>query len=142
MGVVVCTDLSGKEEPHRQVCVGSVLISGRLDGVIVNTQAQNGRDVGSVPGLSTIFPVFITPITAKSKVIPLPLPLPLPFPQAVIGNGTRITRPMILLMVHGRICWQWKMMTNPTMLYYVIYTLTTGTSAHVKSLLPMLPAKR
>ena len=60
--VVVCTDFSGKE-PHGQAGVGMVLTSGSLGGVIVSTLARNARDVGSIPALGTIFPIFITPMT-------------------------------------------------------------------------------
>ena len=52
--VVVCIDLSGKE-PHRQVSV--VRSPG---GVMVTTLARNPRDVGSIPALGTILPIFLT----------------------------------------------------------------------------------
>ena len=42
MSVVVCTDLSGKE-PHRQVGVGMVGISGSLGGVMISTLAWNAK---------------------------------------------------------------------------------------------------
>ena len=40
--------------------MGRVVSLGSLSGIIVNTLAQNARDVGSVPTLGTIFPIFIT----------------------------------------------------------------------------------
>ena len=57
--VVVCTDLSGKD-PHRQVAMDRVVKSGSLHGVMVNTLAWNVIDVGSIPILGAIFPIFIT----------------------------------------------------------------------------------
>ena len=60
--VVVCTDLSGKE-PYKQIGMGRVVTSGSLCGVMVSTLDQNDRDVGSIPTLGTIFPIFITPTT-------------------------------------------------------------------------------
>ena len=58
--VVVCTHLSGKD-PHRQVAVGKVVRSGSLGGVMISALAWNAREVGSIPALSTIFPIFIIP---------------------------------------------------------------------------------
>ena len=60
--VVVCTDLSGKE-PHRQVGMDSMVTWEGLGGEIISTLAQNARDVGSIPTLGIIFPIFITPMT-------------------------------------------------------------------------------
>ena len=60
--VVVYTDLLGKKL-HRQVDVGTVVTSGSLGGIMVSTLAQNASDVGSIPLLGTIFPIFITPTT-------------------------------------------------------------------------------
>ena len=62
MSVVYCTDLSGRK-PHRQVGVGTVVTSGSRDGIMVSILAWNARDVGSIPALSKIFPIFITPTT-------------------------------------------------------------------------------
>ena len=59
-GVVVCTDLLGKET-YRQIGVGRMVTSGGLHGVMVSTLARNTRDVGSIPALGTTFPIFITP---------------------------------------------------------------------------------
>ena len=59
--VVVCTDLSGKE-PYREVGVGSMVTSGSLGGVMVNTLAWNARNVG------TMFPIF----TTLMKLVPRP----------------------------------------------------------------------
>ena len=59
--VVVYTDLSGKKL-HRQVCVGTVVTSGSLSSVIVSTPDQNAREVGAIPTLGAIFPIFITPM--------------------------------------------------------------------------------
>ena len=56
---VVCTDLSAKE-PHRQA---GMVTSGSLGGVMVITPAPNARQVGSIPALGKIFPIFITPTT-------------------------------------------------------------------------------
>ena len=62
--VIVGTDLSASgKELHRQVGVGTVVTSGSLGGVMVNIPAWNARDVGSIPSLGTIFPIFITPTT-------------------------------------------------------------------------------
>ena len=62
MNGVICIDHSGKE-PHRQVGVGRVVTPGSLGGVMVGMLAQNVRDVGSIPVLGMIFPIFITPTT-------------------------------------------------------------------------------
>ena len=64
---MVCTDRSGKEQ-HRQVGVGSVLISGSLDGVMVAHWPGMQRDVGSSPALGAIFPIFITPMTLVAVI--------------------------------------------------------------------------
>ena len=46
-----------------------------LHGIMVAYWAGMTRDVGSIPALGTIFPIFITPTTAsleeKASVIPL-----------------------------------------------------------------------
>ena len=55
------SDLTGKEL-HRLVGIGLVLTSIRRV-YLVSTLAQNGRDVGSIPTLDTIFPIFIKPMT-------------------------------------------------------------------------------
>ena len=39
-----------------------------LDGVMVSTQARNSIDVGSIPALGVLFPLFNTPVT----LVPLP----------------------------------------------------------------------
>ena len=36
---------------------------GSLGGEMVNIMVQNARDVGSIPALYAIFPIFITPTT-------------------------------------------------------------------------------
>ena len=46
--VVVCADLSRKE-PHRQVGMDKVVISGSLGDVIVSKLDWNARDLGSIP---------------------------------------------------------------------------------------------
>ena len=51
--------------------MGIVVTSGSLHGVMVSTLAQNARDVGSVPALGTIFPIFIKPMTHTLKSIEL-----------------------------------------------------------------------
>ena len=61
LGIVVCSDLSGKG-PHRQVVVGRV-VSGSLVRVMVSTLVWNARVMGSIPPLGAIFPIFITPMT-------------------------------------------------------------------------------
>ena len=43
--------------------MGNVLMSGIVGGVMVSILAQHARDVGSIPALGTIFPIFITPMT-------------------------------------------------------------------------------
>ena len=55
---MACSDLSSKE-PQREVGVDRVMTSGSLGGVMV----WNTRDVGSIPALGAIFPIFITPTT-------------------------------------------------------------------------------
>ena len=60
--MVVYTALSGRN-PHRQVGVGSMVTSGSLGAVMVSTLAWNARDVGLIPALGTMFPIFITPTT-------------------------------------------------------------------------------
>ena len=40
-----------------------MITSGILGGVMVSILTWNARDVGSIPALCTIFPVFITPTT-------------------------------------------------------------------------------
>ena len=59
-GVVVCTDLSGKEQ-YRQVGLDRVVTSGNIGGVVVSTLVWNARSVGVIPALGTIIPIFITP---------------------------------------------------------------------------------
>ena len=62
MSVVGCTDLSDSKD--RQVGVGTVVTSDQsLHGPTVSILARNARDVGLIPILSTIFPIFITPTT-------------------------------------------------------------------------------
>ena len=58
--VVVCFVLSGKEL-HTQVGVDRAATSRRLYGVIVRILTRNARKVGSIPVLSAIFSIFITP---------------------------------------------------------------------------------
>ena len=65
--VVDCTDLSGKKL-LRQVGMGSVLTQGWLGSVIVSTLIQNAREVGTIPALGTVFPIFITPMTLGCRV--------------------------------------------------------------------------
>ena len=38
-----------------------MVASGNLGSVMVSTQVRNARDVGSIPALGAIFPIFITP---------------------------------------------------------------------------------
>ena len=54
--VVGYTDLSGKGL-HRQI---GIVVTSESNGSIL---AQNGRDVGSIPTLGAIFPIFISPTT-------------------------------------------------------------------------------
>ena len=61
MCVIVCTDLSGKDQ-HRQVGVDIVVISGNLDCLMVNTVTMHAINVGSIPTLGAIFLIFITSI--------------------------------------------------------------------------------
>ena len=60
-----CSDLHWpiRQEPHKQVGVGSIVTSGSLGGDMVSILAQNAWDVGSIPAFGTIFPIFITPTT-------------------------------------------------------------------------------
>ena len=37
-----------------------MVTSGSLRGVVVSTLTQNARDVGSIPVLGIIFPIFVT----------------------------------------------------------------------------------
>ena len=46
-----------------------MVTAGSLDGLMVSTLARNARDVGSIPALGTIFPIFITPMTYIPYVI-------------------------------------------------------------------------
>ena len=61
MSVVVYTDLAG--------CMRIAATSGSLTGVIISTQAQNTRDVGSTPAVGAIFPIFITPTTLAIRTL-------------------------------------------------------------------------
>ena len=61
MSAVVCTDLSGKE-PHRQVDMGRVVTSGRIDGVMLSTLAWNAMEAVSIPAVGTLVIIFITPM--------------------------------------------------------------------------------
>ena len=56
---VVCSALLGKEL-HRQVDMGSVVKLGSLGAEIVSTLTWNARDVGLIPNLGAVFPIFIT----------------------------------------------------------------------------------
>ena len=58
MSFVICTEHSG-EEPDRQAGVGSNVTSVSLGDVMVSTLTRNVRDVSSIPGLGTIFHIFI-----------------------------------------------------------------------------------
>ena len=51
------------KEPHSQVSVDSVVVSGSLGGVMAKTQALNSTDVGSFSALGEICPIFIIPTT-------------------------------------------------------------------------------
>ena len=68
--IYVCTDFSSKES-HRQVGVDIVVISGSPCGVMVITLAQNAKDMGSIPTLGTIFPIFITLTTLVAVIMVL-----------------------------------------------------------------------
>ena len=59
--VIFSTDLSDKE-PHRQVDVDRVMISGRLGGVMVSTLAQNIGGIGSNHAPGEIYPILINPM--------------------------------------------------------------------------------
>ena len=60
--IVDSTNLSGKKL-YRQVGVERVMTPVSLDGIMVNALAQNGRDIGLIPTLGAIFPIFTTPTT-------------------------------------------------------------------------------
>ena len=55
---LVYTDLSGKE-PHSQVAIDRMMISGSRSGVMVSTLVWNARDVGFNPALGTILYIGI-----------------------------------------------------------------------------------
>ena len=57
--VVVYSDLSEKES-HGQVGVSKVVTLGTLDSIMSSTLTWNARDLGSIPALGAIFPIFIT----------------------------------------------------------------------------------
>ena len=57
-------------EPHRQIGIGRVARSSRLGGVVVSTLDQNAKDVGFIPALGIIFPVFIIPMTLVAMIDP------------------------------------------------------------------------
>ena len=40
-----------------------MVAAGNLGSVIVTTLAQNARDVGPIPALGRIFPIFMIPMT-------------------------------------------------------------------------------
>ena len=61
--VVVYTDV-WSNELHRQVGMGIVVTSG-TSWCNCSTLARNARDVGLVPTLGTIIPIFITPMTVS-----------------------------------------------------------------------------
>ena len=70
----MCADLSGKKL-HRQVGVGRMVTSGSLGCIMVSTLPQEcRRDVGSIPALGTVFPIFITPTILISKDFDLCIP--------------------------------------------------------------------
>ena len=60
MSVVVCTDLIDLEQ-LRQVGVYMAMTSRSLSGKMIRTLAWNLRDVGSIPVLGTLFPIFTPP---------------------------------------------------------------------------------
>ena len=64
---VVCTDLTDKE-PHIRVDVGKVVTSGSLGESSVSTLAWNASNVGSIPALGAIFPLFITSISLVAVI--------------------------------------------------------------------------
>ena len=47
--------------------MGTVVTLGSPGGVIVNTLAQNARNMGSIRALGAIFPIFITAMTYRFK---------------------------------------------------------------------------
>ena len=55
------------KESHRQL--NRVATSGTIGGVMVSILAQNTTDVGLIPALGTIFPIFITPLSMKLVVM-------------------------------------------------------------------------
>ena len=58
--MVVCTDDSCKK-PHRQVDAGREVTSGCLAGVMLSLLVWDARDVGLIPYLGAICPIFINP---------------------------------------------------------------------------------
>ena len=71
------TDLLDKKQ-HRQVAMGTLVTPWKHDCQMLSTLAQNTRDVGSIPTLGAIFPIFINTTTILldvSKISHLPQPV-------------------------------------------------------------------
>ena len=66
---MVCTNLSGKANPHRHAGMNRVITSGRLGGVKLSTLASNPRDVPLIPILDEIFIIFSTSLRDESVMI-------------------------------------------------------------------------
>ena len=66
MSLVGCTDLSlvSGKKLHGEVGVDVVVTSRKPMRCKVSTLVRTARDVGLIPTLGTIFPIFITPTTA------------------------------------------------------------------------------
>ena len=52
---VVCTDISGKK-----AYIGRMVISASLHVIVVSTLIWSSRDLGLIPALGAIFPIFVT----------------------------------------------------------------------------------
>ena len=54
------------KELHGEGGLDRVVTSGSLGGVMISTLGWNTRDMGSIPALGTVFPMFITSMTLVS----------------------------------------------------------------------------
>ena len=112
MSEVVCTGLSGKEL-HRQVDMGIVVTSGSLSGLMVSTLAWYAWDVGSIPALSTIFPILITPTRQSTEPL---LPAECTSLQSTMNYYITPSSPS--WCEHG--CWGDRIITNNTLKWLLV----------------------
>ena len=116
--VVVCTDVSGKE-PHRQVFVKRVMISGSQGSVIVGTQARNERGVCSSPALGEMFTIYVTLMTYVTLIPPL-LELNIKTLQYAHKHTTQDLLENYLNLVEGAATWRMGLHRDP---YSDLYSL-------------------